>query len=781
MRKCFFSLLALFLALLLLPLPNAARAEGTATLRIAELMVQNKATLRDEDGDFSDWIELENAGSRPVSLDGWTLSDREERAGWALPARTLQPGERLLVFADGKDRREGELHASFALSEEETLLLRGPDGAAVDSAPCAGAESDLSLLRGEGGFAPCLFPTPGYYDTPAGYDAWQESCGTPGTLLISEVSVYERRARFGEQYGACDWVELQNRSDEPLELAGWTLSDGKSVYELPKRTLQSGELLLLRCSETPSETWDSRDRCTGFALDSENERLYLRDGSGALVDWCALRGIPLDASCGRDPARGGWCYFETSSPGCENGAGCRRVSAMPVSAEPDGVFEGVESVGVTLSAAGEIRYTLDGSLPSRESALYAEPLSFTRTTVLRAVAIEPDALPSRALSLSYFLNEGHTVPVVSLLTDSRAEYRRLYENTGLVKRIVANVAFYEEDGGFNLPCDVQLNGETSLVLPKKNLRLRFRAVYGADALDYDCFGGGVTRFKNLLLRSGQSYAGAVMKNELGCALADEATDAVLVQRFRYCVLYINGEYAGIYALMEKTNEQMAADTLGVSRESVTVVEASAPRSSELYHEVFEPALSLDLSAEENYSRIAKKLDIDSLIDWTIIEGWCANKDLQYGNLRYARSTENDGKWRLMLYDLDATFSGTEACFDILSSQSLSERQIGQLLRALLQNKEFRDRFLRRAAELLNGPLSDAALLAEIDRLEAILAPEIPRNHTMLGLDPAHFGKNVERLRALCLASGWAQTCVDTLCARLHVTAEERAAYFGVIE
>ena len=127
--------LALTLAMLLsfFPLrPEAARAEageaarpetdaGAESLRISELMHKNKASLLDEDGDFSDWIELENASAAPLELEGWRLSDRGSKKGWALPARTLAPGELLLIFTDGKDRSEGELHADFSLSEGETL------------------------------------------------------------------------------------------------------------------------------------------------------------------------------------------------------------------------------------------------------------------------------------------------------------------------------------------------------------------------------------------------------------------------------------------------------------------------------------------------------------------------------------------------------------------------------------------------------------------------------------------------------------------------------------
>ncbi len=72
---------------------------------INEVQTANTGTLRDEDGDTSDWIEVLNRGAVPVDLAGWGLSDRADAPmKWRFPAWTLEPGERRLVFASGKDR-----------------------------------------------------------------------------------------------------------------------------------------------------------------------------------------------------------------------------------------------------------------------------------------------------------------------------------------------------------------------------------------------------------------------------------------------------------------------------------------------------------------------------------------------------------------------------------------------------------------------------------------------------------------------------------------------------
>jgi hypothetical protein len=75
---------------------------------INELMSANRSVLPDENGDFPDWFELYNGGTRTVPLDGWGVSDDRERPyKWVFQDRSLSPGEHLVVYASGKDRQPG--------------------------------------------------------------------------------------------------------------------------------------------------------------------------------------------------------------------------------------------------------------------------------------------------------------------------------------------------------------------------------------------------------------------------------------------------------------------------------------------------------------------------------------------------------------------------------------------------------------------------------------------------------------------------------------------------
>ena len=100
---------------------------------ISEFMADNTATLADQDGDFSDWIEITNPDAQPVDLAGWRLTDNaSQRSKWTFPAGVVVPsGGRVLVFASGKNRAIAgtELHANFTLKKEgEFLALFPPTG-----------------------------------------------------------------------------------------------------------------------------------------------------------------------------------------------------------------------------------------------------------------------------------------------------------------------------------------------------------------------------------------------------------------------------------------------------------------------------------------------------------------------------------------------------------------------------------------------------------------------------------------------------------------------------
>ena len=116
-----------FLALGMVPVHSLVAAPI-----ISEFMAANKSTLVDEDGAYSDWIEIHNPDATAVDLTGWRLTDNASSLSkWTFPAVTLEPGEFRIVFASLKNRINpaANLHTNFALGAGgEYLALISPLG-----------------------------------------------------------------------------------------------------------------------------------------------------------------------------------------------------------------------------------------------------------------------------------------------------------------------------------------------------------------------------------------------------------------------------------------------------------------------------------------------------------------------------------------------------------------------------------------------------------------------------------------------------------------------------
>ena len=188
---------------------SCSDSKSSEGLVINELMVSNHSGIVDEDGEPSDWLEIKNTSSEPVSLGGYALrmvkdkdankskkkdkkkekknKDKADEAGnadaavdkklWAFPERVLKPGECLLVFASKKNNNspDGPLHTSFKLSSKGGKLLLLKQESVVDSVSYPELQDDQCYRRmadSTSTFEACYEPTPGLENTPQGYEQY---------------------------------------------------------------------------------------------------------------------------------------------------------------------------------------------------------------------------------------------------------------------------------------------------------------------------------------------------------------------------------------------------------------------------------------------------------------------------------------------------------------------------------------------------------------------------------------------------------------------------------
>jgi hypothetical protein len=407
--------------------------------------------------------------------------------------------------------------------------------------------------------------------------------------------------------------------------------------------------------------------------------------------------------------------------------------------------------------AVEVRFTLDGRMPSATvGEVYDRPIllraGVPKVTVIRARAVLSDGSLSAEVSGSYVTAIATTLPVLSLIVDpadlwdsARGIYANPYERGDAWERPAA-VTYVDEDraAGFHVPAGVRIHGHASRSFEKKSLRLYFRATYGAARLTYPLFGAAPpVSFNRLVLHSGGQdesifpmWNWTLMRNRLADRLATNI--GLNATRSRPVLLFINGEVWGIYHVRERIDDDFFADTFGIR--SADVLDAPDSALEEVVAGDRDHWQSLQHFLEDHslvepdaYAYVAGQVDLDSLMDYMILNIYGANANWPYHNVNQFRARVPGGRWQWIVWDSDHAYGdnpqGSHVDFDLIRFL-LDERhpETGGrdtlLWRRLMENPDFRARFLARMAYLLNTELSPSAVVAQIDALAAELAPNI---------------------------------------------------------
>lgn len=744
-------------------MPNGTYIEDyIGKLIISEICPKNEAGILDSAGNFSDWIEITNISDSPIILENISLTDdKSQKNKFVLPENTLAAGESKVLFASGILNSENELHAPFKLpAEGGSLYLYAGGQVLLDRVEYENARAGHSFYKNayEEEMRETFYITPGYPNTDAGYEAFCASKQAASPLAISELQVSNDsllKQSDGKYY---DWVEIVNTSDKSVRLSDYYLTDtlGKRKYTLPDKTLRAGAYFVVICSGT-EKIDKSGYYHAGFALNAESESLYLCETKGDnLIDWVHVEMVPYRGSYGRKTgSAGGFYYFTDPTPGKKNGRGFRKVCREAESTVPEGIYD--KNIDVEFLADGTIYYTLDGSEPTTKSARYTGAISLNKTTVIRTVVYKNGAVNSRIKTFSYMIHENASLPVLSLVTESDnlwSDETGIYVEGNYVNYYqdwerFASLSYFDKEGNtFNINCGLKMHGGGSRESDKKkSFRVIFKGKYGQSTLEYDIFGNGVTSFDSLVLRAGEDYRSAIIRNDLLTTFSEKYFPSLLTQSGKYCLLYINGEFFGIYYFEERFNEKYFAEHFGVSEESVSMAESEPDYDSDLYA-VMHFAENHDLTLPANYKYVTDRVDIESMTDWFILQAYSGNTDFS-GNVRYFKSDEitpaNNGKWKWAFYDLDWTFYFRKDPFENLLHEDVGETNM--IIRSMLRNSEYRAYFLERLSYHINNTLKDENILEILDSYASQLRPEIKRERSVWGGSEAGWEQSIAELRA----------------------------------
>jgi hypothetical protein len=504
---------------------------------------------------------------------------------------------------------------------------------------------------------------------------------------------------------------------------------------------------------------------TNFKLSSSGETVIVTHKDGTVIDSIDYGIIPSNYSFGRDINHiEKWGYFAEPTPGLINNT---QIA--------DDIVKGEVRFSITdmflkwpqyLSLSGampgeEIRFTENGDEPTITSTKYQYGIQIDKNKVVRARIFKPGAISGKIASRTYLFEEKPTIPVVSILTDPE----NLWDNeTGIYvlgdsyenQNPYYGANFWEDwekpasiemagtDGKrmFALNCGIKIFGAWSRAHPQKSLSVFFRKEYGDPVLnDVRLFKSkpNITSFKSFVLRnSGNDFGYTRFRDGMMTNLVKDMNSDI--QAFEPVVLYLNGEYWGILNLREKINEDYIESNHGIDADKVDILEGNAgivEGSNEGYLELLEFMRTSNLANEADYNYVANEIDIDNFIDYQLSQIYFNNRDWPGNNIKYWQPQAENGKWRWITFDTDFGFGIYGDLDYMLNTVQFALEANGPnwpnppwstfMLRKLVENKNFKDKFINRFADMLNTTFVGDKVIAKIDSIAAIVQPEIPRN------------------------------------------------------
>ena len=767
------------------PKTEAGMAEYEASLKetediglyINEFMASNATTICDSFGSYSDWIELYNSTDTDMDISGFGISDNlSQPMKYRFPdGTTIAAKGYLVVFCSGNEgMQNGELHAPFGLrSYGEDVVIANRAGRIIDSYSFKNQETDVSMARipdGAGEFQSNSQPSPGYPNTGAGYSAFDAANRLPlGGVYISE---------FGGSTGsvASDWVEIYNSTGSAVNLGGYGISNNPknpAKWVFPDISIEPGEYLLLYATGSADKA-QKKNLKLNFCISSTGEALFFFDPNGKLIDKLSAGRMKSGQSYGRDGSDNRFYYAEPT-PGAQNGKGYEGITQLPAFSVTPGIYDNAVTVAITAGEGETIRYTTDCTTPNASSEVYSGELSISKNSVIRAAAFRDGYLSGDVATATYlFRSDGvnHALPVVTLVTDpdnlwnsktgiyatgdqfdpdaasyadtlkSATYYQAKFATEEQVDTIWEKPAAFSlfDDNGkqvFTQNVGIRIAGSFGRGRAQKGFNVIARKEYGKGSMEYPFFENRPYKeYKAVVLRAGaQDQNRSKIRDELASGLLEGTDINILYQAYRPTVLYLNGEYWGVYFMKEKRNRFFVAQHENTENNvDLAIGKGFKQRTygdNSDWVSLYEYATSHDLSSSDAYNYVAERMDVDSFRDYMIAEIYNGNTDTY--NFQYYRL--KGGKWKFIFYDFCWGFqSPGHETLAFRMGKTPSDVCSAKLFAAMLQNKGWRDSFCRRFGELLNTAFAPERVSALIDELYGYVEPEIKREREKFNKD-----------------------------------------------
>ncbi|MFN3196438.1 MAG: CotH kinase family protein [Chlorobiota bacterium] len=605
-------------------------------------------------------------------------------------------------------------------------------------------------------------------------------------VIINEASPDNEESLESSDGEYYDWIELYNRSNQEINLSSLYLSDDNEeldMWRFPNVSILPNEFLIVFCSGR--DELYLNELHTNFKLSSDGETVFLTNGI-TILDSMSFGKVNEDYSYGRlDENSEIKTNLTNPTPTKSNS-----LSGTIVSSKESGYYLSEFELELTAAEGNTIYYTTNGDVPNEKSNLYSGKIEIKdeyedykyldipttphdstkcaytwkpvtedipRCRVISFRTKKPDGEWGRTHSKSYFFNNVHDLPVISLVTDNMGLFS---QDTGIYvpgvhwdkndpcssgnykqrgrewERAATFSHFNEEELIAEFNAGLRIHGSGSRGSAQKGLRLYARKEYGINKFENKFLPEAeVNEFDNFLIRGTMNdFSHTLMKD----AVTMEAVSNLnFIQNYvQPVLLYINGNYWGIHEIRNRFDEDYLSELIDGDKDSIRIV-APVVFGNPWQHqykemkEVYDFIVENDLTDDSNYEYVASKYDIPQFIDYLVAETFFANTDWPGNNLIFWKESY-EAKYKPLFYDLDAGWRDREKnMIEFALQQEHNDypnpSSTTVIFNKLMQNEDFQNQFIQRALYLVDNEFTFEKLEPIIEKYTNSYRAELTSN------------------------------------------------------
>lgn len=673
------------------------------SLVINEVLADNNGGLSDEDGEYTDWIEIYNYGEEDINLKGYGITnDLEEPFYWTFPEVNIPPKSFIIVRASGKDRKDNLnfLHTNFKINKKgENIYLAHTSGEIIDSLEVPESDENISFGRkpdGTSNYAILSKATPG---------------SSNKVNIIKEVIAEQRLeapifSHEGGYYSDTINLELYTEDDSldiyyTLDGSEPTLKSNlyKGSIKIESREGEKNNLVQIKTSETYN-------------------RFSWKIGTNEVFKGTVVRAKTYKDGIFSDETVTNTYFINPEYT----------LPIVSLVTDEDNLF-GYEN---GIYVPGQI-YNIWKSNNKEFAQNGTVPTNYNQT----------GKEWEREAHIEVFETNGKRVVDQNVGVRISGGYSRMNNCKSL--KIYAREEYDDKENiEYNLFKNLKKNENSNEYIEQfKRIKLR----NSGNDFNY-------TLFKDALVHS--------ILEDTGIA-TQAYRPSVLFINGEYWGIHniresLDEYYVESHYDVDKNNVIIIDDDTSEKRMYVNVGQEN---DIESYDNIIEFVQENDMSLQENYEYIKTKIDIENFIQYIVAQTYINNIDWPQNNTKVWRSRNNvldvnegnyeDGKWRWMLFDTDYSFNNYESIrLEYILNPNISLEHISEsemwayemdiewsfiLIQNLFKNEEFKNEFVDTFNYYLDTIFSPENVVEKINEMALVLEPEIEEHFNRWGMNP----------------------------------------------